>query len=134
MIRCILAGLSLAALTAAAPATTIAGRWLTPDGSAVIAIAPCGPSLCGHIARVIKGPPSGPAVDSNNPDPKLRTRPLVGVPILTALVPDGDSWTGRVYDPKGGRTYRAIVARDGAKLKVQGCIAFICKTMLWTPA
>lgn len=134
MIRSLFTVSALAAATPALAAPSIAGHWLTPDGTAVIAVGPCGTNFCGRIVRVIKGPPSGPAVDARNPDPKLRSRPLVGVPILTALVPDGEKWTGQVYDPKSGRTYRAIVARDGAKLKVQGCISFICKTMLWTQA
>jgi uncharacterized protein (DUF2147 family) len=138
MIKCFLAGLSLTAAgavaAAPAPATSIAGRWLTADGGAVVAIGPCGASWCGRIAKVIKGPPSGPWVDARNPDPNLRTRALVGVPILTALVPDGDGWKGQIYDPKTGKTYRAVVARAGAALKVQGCIAFFCQTMVWTRA
>lgn len=128
---------ALAALLVAMPAFAaqpIAGRWLTADGGAVIAIGSCGATLCGKVAKVIKGPPSGPPVDAMNPDPKLKTRPLVGTPVLIGLTPSGDGWKGSIYDPKTGKTYRAVIGRDGANLKVQGCIAIFCQTMMWTPA
>lgn len=134
MIRPLVACLALAVTLPVLAAQPIAVRWLTTDGGAVVAIGPCGATLCGRIAKVIKGPPSGPPVDALNPDPKLKTRPLVGLAILTGLTPDGDGWTGQIYDPKTGKTYRAVVARDGGKLKVQGCVALFCRTMMWTPA
>jgi len=138
MIRPLLLG--LAAVTVALPAplfaaAPIAGRWLTADGGAVVAIGDCGGAICGRVVKVIKGPPAGkPWVDSLNPDPKLKTRPLVGLPILTELSSSGDGWKGKIYDPKTGKTYRAVVARDGTNLKVQGCIAIFCQTMVWTRA
>jgi uncharacterized protein (DUF2147 family) len=132
----LVAAAALAALPAplfAAPPIT--GRWLTADGGAVVAIADCGGNICGRVVKVIKGPPAGkPWVDALNPDPKLKTRPLVGVPILTGMTASGDGWKGQIYDPKSGKTYRAIIARDGANLKVQGCIAIFCQTMIWTRA
>jgi uncharacterized protein (DUF2147 family) len=135
MIRRVVAGLALALGLPAFAAQPIAGRWLTADGGAVIAIGPCGTALCGRIVKLINGPPSGPPVDARNPSPALRTRPLVGLAILTGLTPDGgDGWKGQIYDPKSGKTYRAFVARDGAKLKVQGCVAVFCQTMMWTAA
>jgi uncharacterized protein (DUF2147 family) len=115
-------------------ASPITGRWLTTDGSAVVAIAPCGAALCGRIAKLNKAPANGPAVDANNPDPKLKTRPLVGMPILTGLMPSGDGWKGKIYDPKKGKTYSATVTRDGAKLKIQACVAVFCQTIAWTAA
>jgi len=131
--------LALAAVTGAAlpaplfAASPIAGRWLTADGGAVVTIGDCGGAICGRVVKVIKGPPAGkPWVDSLNPDPKLKTRPLVGLPILTEMTSAGDGWKGKIYDPKSGKTYRALVARDGANLKVQGCIAIFCQTMVWT--
>ena len=129
---------ALAIMSAAAPAVAgqpITGRWLTADGGAVVAIGDCGGNVCGRVAKVIKGPPAGkPWVDALNPDPRLKSRPLVGMPILTEMAASGDGWKGKIYDPKTGKTYRAVVARDGANLKVQGCIAIFCRTMVWTRA
>jgi uncharacterized protein (DUF2147 family) len=118
-------------------AQPITGRWTTADNTAVIVIASCGTKLCGKISKLLKVPPKGPPVDSLNPNPSLRTRPLAGLPILTDLVPSGDGWTGTVYDPKKGKTYRAFVTRDpSGALKVKGCIGNspFCQTMLWQPA
>lgn len=128
---------ALIALAIALPADAagpITGRWLTADGSAVVAIAPCGAALCGRIARLNKGPANGPAIDANNPDPKLKTRPLLGMAVLTGLTASGDGWKGSIYDPKKGKTYKATVTRDGAKLKIQACVAVFCQTIGWTAA
>lgn len=129
--------LLLPALLLASPAiaaTPIAGRWLTEEGNAVVTIAPCGQQTCGRITRVIKGPPSGPALDRNNPDPKLRNRPIEGLTILTSFTDNGSDWRGRIYDPKSGKSYKSIVKREAdGNLKVQGCIAFLCRSQRWTP-
>lgn len=128
---------ALAALAITLPAFAaqpVTGRWLTTDGSAVVAIAPCGAALCGRIAKLNKVPANGPAVDANNPDPKLRTRPLLGMPVLTGLTASGDGWKGAIYDPKKGKTYKATVTRDGGKLKIQACVAVFCQTISWTAA
>ncbi len=116
-------------------AQPITGRWITADNTAIVAIADCGGKMCGKIAKLLKMPPKGPPVDALNPDPRLRTRPLAGLPILIALAPSGDTWTGTIYDPKKGKTYKAIVARDpNGTLKVKGCAGVFCQTMVWKPA
>ena len=127
--------LTFAAPVLAAP-SSITGRWIVHDGSSVVTISDCGGSLCGRVTKVLKAPPPGsPTTDINNPDPKLRSRSLMDVAILSGLKPDGDNWTGRIYDPKSGKSYRSVVGRsnDGT-LKVQGCVSVICRTMTWKPA
>jgi len=120
---------------AADAATPIAGRWLTEEGNAVVTIGACGSATCGRITRLIKGPPSGPPIDRNNPDASLRKRPLEGLTILTGFADAGSDWRGRIYDPKSGKTYKSIVRREAdGSLKVQGCIAFFCRTQRWTAA
>ena len=60
------------------------------------------PPLCAIIAtpRSAYDPETGrPWTDKHNPDPAQRGRPLVGVPVLYGLVPDGpDRWSGRLYN------------------------------------
>lgn len=120
--------------SAADAATPVAGRWLTEAGNAVVTIGACGNATCGRITKLIKGPPSGPPVDRNNPDPALRGRPLEGLTILTGFTDAGDDWRGRIYDPKSGKTYKSILKREAdGGLKVQGCIAFFCRTQKWRP-
>lgn len=121
------------ALASSAPAP-IAGRWITPDGASLIEIGRCGVAHCGRIIRFLKPQPGRPTTDVNNPQPALRTRPLVGLAILTDFVAAGDRWRGRAYDPRGGRSYRAELRRDGDALHVKGCIMIFCQTQDWRQA
>jgi uncharacterized protein (DUF2147 family) len=133
----ILTALAPAALFAAASAdaaTPIAGRWMTEEKTAIVTVGPCGSNVCGRLTTLLKQPPSGPPVDSNNPDPALRRRPLEGLVILSGFADKGDDWRGKIYDPKSGKTYKSILKRESdGTLKVQGCIAFFCRTQRWTP-
>lgn len=133
----LLASLALPAMASAA--APITGRWLTDGGKAVVAIAPCaaggGGQLCGRVERVLKAPPGASGRDSNNPDAALRTRPMVGVPILSGFADAGSDWRGRIYNPEDGKSYKSIVTRErDGSLKVKGCISFFCKTQRWTRA
>lgn len=134
-------GLGMAAMLAAAatPAQAlepIAGRWVTAEKDAVIAIRKCGKSLCGTIERFLIPPKGGnDQRDINNSDPAKRQRKLIGTSILTGLAADGDAWRGQVYDPKTGRTYTSEVRRKAAgTLEVKGCFGPICQTQVWKKA
>lgn len=124
------------ALSAAQAAEPVTGRWVTEEKDAVVAIAACGKAMCGTIDRFLVAPPQGlDQRDVNNPEPKLRTRRLLGMPILTSFVADGDLWRGRIYDPKSGKSYRSIIRRKGPNvLEVKGCIGPFCQTQLWRKA
>lgn len=126
-------GLLLAGAAAAQPALPIQGRWLTDDGKAVVVIDRCGHEICGAIATVLDKGRNVPTTDVNNPDPQLRNRPIVGLPVLSGFQPDGDRWRGgRAYDPKSGKSYRSTLELDGAKhLIVTGCVLFFCRSMVW---
>jgi uncharacterized protein (DUF2147 family) len=113
-------------------ATSIAGRYVTEDGSGVIEIGRCGATVCGKLVRILKSEPNAPKTDVNNADPALRSRPILGMPILSGFTDAGKDWRGRIYDPRNGKTYKSIVSKNGdGSLKVQGCIAFLCQTQLW---
>jgi uncharacterized protein (DUF2147 family) len=125
--------LAFAALCSGAASATapIEGLWLTDDHKGAVRIGPCGRQLCGWIARVLDSGPSVPTRDVNNPDPRLRARPILGLATLTGFSQAGAG--GLAYDPKTGRTYRAslALASDGG-LDVTGCWMFICRTKHWT--
>ncbi len=125
----------LLAATPALAAAPITGNWITENGKALVEIAPCGKVLCGKITRVLKPTPGKPQTDANNPDARLRNRPIVGLPILTGFTADGAEWKGAIYDPEKGKTYRSVVQRNAdGTLKVKGCIAFFCQAQVWKPA
>jgi Delta7-sterol 5-desaturase len=135
--------LSLMILTALGPAYAadeVFGRWATQGVSAVVELAPCsdGVTLCGTIrwlwdAHDERG---RPRLDAQNADTQLRTRPLVGLTILSDLKADpAGGWRGRIYNPEDGKTYRASVKRSGADtLIVEGCVLLGCSKQVWRKA
>ncbi|QKG70709.1 DUF2147 domain-containing protein [Erythrobacter mangrovi] len=129
----------VAALFACVPlsaAEPIQGRWVTGEKDAVVAIAPCGPKLCGRIDRFLVAPPKGvDQRDVNNKDPALRNRKLLGMAILSEFTEESDLWRGTIYDPKSGKTYRSVIRRKGANvLEVKGCLGPFCQTQTWQRA
>ncbi|MBH9537582.1 DUF2147 domain-containing protein [Novosphingopyxis sp. YJ-S2-01] len=131
------AAAALVAVTAPAfAAQPVTGRWVTEDKAAVVEIAPCGQKLCGKIVKFLKTPPRGfDQRDIHNPDKSLRSRKLMGLPVLTGFSEDGDEWRGEIYDPKTGKTYRSLLQRKSAgQLQVKGCIGPFCKTQTWNRA
>lgn len=90
--------------------------------------------MCGRISRFLVAEPAGGARDGNNPDRSLRTRPLMGVAVLTNLAREGNAWTGRGYSPEEGRNFNATVRVENGRLNVRGCVAVFCRTVVWTRA
>lgn len=77
-----------------------------------------------------------PKVDRNNPDTQLRTRPIIGLEILTGFTYDGNNkWKGgRIYDPENGKTYKCkMTITDEGELKIRGYIGFsmLGRTSVW---
>ena len=132
------ATIALAALTTAIAlpayaAQPVIGRWATVEAKAIVNIAQCGKSLCGKIEKILKPTPGRPNTDVENADPALRSRPLVGLPLLTGFGDAGSHWKGTIYDPESGKSYTSKISRNAdGTLKGQGCIAFFCKTQTWT--
>ena len=128
-----------AALLTAGPAFAadpVEGEWLVRGGSAKVRIAPCAAKpdkMCGLISWM-RDPKEAAARDANNPDPKLRTRPIMGLPLIRDFKAAGPGrWIGgKIYDPESGKTYdsKLSVNRDGT-LKVEGCILMICQGQTW---
>ena len=128
-------GLVMSLLAGPAYADDPSGLWLTEDGTAKIKIAKCGANVCGSVAW-LKEPndTSGkPKVDRNNTDATKRGRPIIGVPIVLAMKPDGaDKWSGQIYNAEDGKTYNGSLTLAGNTLQVQGCVSVFCKTKTWT--
>ena len=123
----------------AAPALAadpVEGEWLTEGGSAKVRISPCPAApakMCGVISW-LKNPADAKATDVNNPDAKLRSRPILGLSMIRDFNPAGPGrWTGgKIYDPNSGKTYDSKMSlRDDGTLKVEGCVLVICQAQTW---
>lgn len=114
----------------------ISGDWVTSDRSAVVRIARCGGGMCGTVVRVLARAPGIPQTDVNNPDRARRSRPLLGLTVLSGFNAAASSWSGgRAYDPETGRTYNARLSLNPDNtLVVTGCVLFICKSQTWRRA
>ncbi len=105
----------------------IIGFWRTEDSSSIVEINPCDPFLCGKIIW-LKEPNDKkgiPWTDSFNPDPKLRSRAIMGLTILMGLK-EGENgrWkNGTIYDPNSGSTYSCHVKlKDSDHLVFRGYV------------
>jgi uncharacterized protein (DUF2147 family) len=72
----------------------LSGTWLTQDQGSTVRISRCSRGYCGSIVNATKG-----AVDTNNPDLRLRTRPLEGLMILQAPTPTAVGFEGELCRP-----------------------------------
>jgi uncharacterized protein (DUF2147 family) len=117
------------------------GTWATANDESHVQIEQCGDALCGKIVWLKKplGADGKPAIDSENPDPQLRSRPLFGLPLLGGFAHSSDDvnlWVnGRIYDPSDGRTYSCkLTVIDAETLDVRGYVglSFLGKTQTWT--
>jgi uncharacterized protein (DUF2147 family) len=144
----IFAGLMLlTAITAyAVSGDDILGVWSNEERDAKIEIFKCGEQYCGKIVWLKEpnypagskdGTPGTPKLDHRNPDPALKSRPVIGLQIVRDFIFAGDSlWkNGKVYDPKNGKTYRGkMTLVSPAQLNLRGFIgfSFIGRTTSWT--
>jgi uncharacterized protein (DUF2147 family) len=122
--------LAAAITPASADETAAIGKWLSDDGKLTVAISKCETRLCGYIAGMSKplDKRGKPKVDDKNPNPALRSRPLIGTPVFTDMKPDGaGKWVGRIYYAKDGRTYRASAKLKGDTFIVTACWTVLCK-------
>ena len=150
MIRCLLIlGILLLPVTpvGAEPADEILGTWLMDTGKhrAHISITRQRGEYEGRIswleqptypANDRRGMPGEIKVDRDNPDPALRSRPLVGLTILKGVTYDGDGhWSGTIYAPDQGKIYKSkLRLTEEGVLKVRGYIGItlLGRTMDWT--
>lgn len=127
--------LAFALVTAQAQNSGVLGNWANPTGS-VIQIYRCGANLCAKLIAIRAD--ASTRVDTDNPDPALRHRPLCGLKIGTGFKPSGPDRAegGRLYDPESGKTYTGSMTRDGNKLKLRGYVGIplFGRTEVWTRA
>jgi uncharacterized protein (DUF2147 family) len=115
------------------------GTWLTGDGRAKIRIDRCGPGnrlVCGKVVWLKAPTTEGGAArtDVKNPDPKKRTRPVIGLQLIDGLKPDEDKFSGDLYNIEEGKVYAVSLERESeAELSISGCVLrVLCGSQTWT--
>jgi len=106
------------------------GEWLVEKGLARIRIVDCGSALWGVVSWEAK-----PGTDHENPDPSLRSRPTLGMPVLLGMTESRPNrWDGKIYNSENGKTYTASISlKDPDTLRVQGCVfSVLCGGQDWT--
>lgn len=79
-------------------ADKILGKWQSDDGQVTMEVTKSGQKYVGKIIAAT----NESAKDTKNPDPKLRSRSIIGIEILSNLVYTNGLWKGEIYTPKRG--------------------------------
>ena len=111
----------------------ILGVWYNTEKTAKVEILKKESAFIGKIVWLKDPNPGGkPAVDKDNPDAKLKSRPLIGLKFDSGMWEDGT-----IYDPKTGKTYSCqVTLKSKDVLEVKGYIGFslMGRTVEWTKA
>lgn len=124
----------------------ILGIWNTEHKDAKVEIFKCADKYCGKIVWLKdpayppgskEGAPGTPKIDHNNPDPALRSRPVMGLQFMNDFAYAGDTvWKGgRLYDPEKGKTYSGkmtLVSPNQLDLRGFIGISLLGRTSKWT--
>ncbi|CAE7323448.1 SC5D [Symbiodinium microadriaticum] len=112
------------------------GQWISVDETMIISIEPC-PSnaerMCGRVVWHIENKPEDgkPLLDRFNPDPKLRSQPVVGMTIgRDFLINEAKQEAkGKIYSPDDGGIYRSTIrfGKTLNDLELEGCVFIFCR-------
>ena len=87
------------------------GVWLTQAGDARVKVSKCGGGICGVIVGLKDpiDPATGkPQVDDKNPNPTLKKRPMIGLPLFSGMQPVApNKWSGQTITPMTAAPMRA---------------------------
>ena len=113
------------------------GVWQTQAGDARVKVSKCGGGICGVIVGLKEpiDPATGkPQVDDKNPNPALKKRPMIGLPLFSGMQPVGpNKWSGQIYNADDGCSYASSVSVAGPDtLRVEGCVGALCGGETWT--
>ncbi len=139
MRKFLFASLAILALSAPASAADPAtGRWKTIDdetgqAKSIVEITQAADgTLSGRIVELLNPSRPNPTCDECRDDRK--GKPITGMEIIRGMKPKGDAYAGgTILKPDEGKVYKSKMEliEGGSKLKVSGCVAFICKSQVW---
>jgi len=134
LIVVILAGFG--AMAQVKPEDRITGIWLTEKKDGKIEIFRTGNTYTGKLiwGNSVLDENGKPKHNVNNPDPKLRTRLLQGMVMLSGLEYEDGKWrNGKIYNGLTGKSYNVIVTINGNTMELRGYIGFpiFGETTVW---
>jgi uncharacterized protein (DUF2147 family) len=115
----------------------ILGKWINSTGEAHVEIFKKADKYNGKIVwlKTQKDEKGIVKTDLKNPDPALRSRPILGMEMLRDFVYDDGKWTdGKIYDPKSGKTYSCNMnIKENGDLNMRGYIgvSLLGRTEVW---
>jgi len=108
---------------------SVTGKWQTEPsdsgGRVHVQIEPCGDKLCGTIVSAI-----------NSDGVVSKTYEHLGKQMVKGMKKKGPASYagGTIWAPDKNKTYKSKMRlADSGNLIVKGCVAFICRTQIWTP-
>ena len=106
------------------------GVWQAQDG-ANIRVMPCGQYLCAVLVKTKSpvDPETGqPWTDRHSHDSAERSRPLIGMAVLSQLAPEGQGkWSGQLYNVDTGDFYQGhLLELNASTIRIEGCAAGMC--------
>ncbi len=107
------------------------GTWRHPENGSHVEMYKCGDGLCAKISKVV----DGQKTDDKNPDAAKKTRPIVGLVIMSGAKKTGaNEWKGQLYNRADGGTYSGTLSvKSKSSIDLSGCTAVVlCKTTTWT--
>lgn len=103
----------------------VVGKWRLNSGKITVRLDFCGgKNICATIVGMAKplNKAGLPKTDKDNPNPALRSRPIIGLEVVSGMEPDGDNrWKGSIYNADDGSTYSATAAMAGNQLTIKAC-------------
>jgi uncharacterized protein (DUF2147 family) len=141
--------LTMLAAPASAQTASVMGTWLTASGVAQVRIAPCDSPANGPVCGIIVGliNPKGPngqvvapdqATDYRNTDPNLRSRKVIGMPLIWGFKKTTDPNVfeeGHIYNGENGKVYTANISlQSDGTLRLRGYVGspMFGETQIWT--
>lgn len=114
----LLGGTPASADVAVQDPTPVVGVWASKG--TIFSISRDGDELLGEVIAMRK-----PRADQKNPDSRLRTRPVIGLQVLSDYRFKRGAWRGKLYDPGSGRTFSSHLKLDAdGNLRLRGYIGF----------
>ena len=97
----------------------------------------CGGGICGVIVGLkepVDQATGKPQVDDKNPNPALKKRPMLGLPLFSGMqAVAANKWSGQIYNADDGGTYASSISVAGPDtLRVEGCVGALCGGETWT--